>query len=93
MAPALFQETIAENYISAKVKEAQDLSWKKWSLRFNEFIACVENLFYPDLIIVGGGVSKKPEKFLDRLSTNTEIKIAQYGNNAGIIGAGLFAAK
>ena len=87
----LMKNDIAENYISARVKEEQNLNWKKWAVRFNEFIESVGNLLYPDLVIIGGGISKKPEKFIDRLSSGTKIEIAKFKNNAGIIGAAIFA--
>ena len=87
----IINDDIAENYISAKVKEEFDLSWKCWAMRFNKYIAVVENLFYPDLIIIGGGISKKPDKFITRISASADIKIAEFKNNAGIIGAALFA--
>jgi polyphosphate glucokinase len=87
----IFKESIAENYISAKVKEEQDIKWKFWVLRFNEYLAYIEKLFYPDLIIIGGGICKKQEKFFDKIVSDAEIKIAEFKNEAGIIGAAIFA--
>lgn len=83
----------AERRASDHVREEKNLSWKKWSARVSEFIGELERLFSPDLFIIGGGVSKKADKFLPLLETRTEIVIvpAQMRNDAGIIGAALYA--
>ena len=71
------------------MREAQDLSWKEWAERLDEYLHMVESLFSPDLFIVGGGISKKADKFLPRLTISTEIVPAQLLNEAGIVGAAL----
>ncbi|WP_110588976.1 polyphosphate--glucose phosphotransferase [Microbacterium suaedae] len=76
-----------ERWASASARERDDISWKEWSERLQEFYAHVEFLFSPDLIIVGGGVSKNPDKFLPRIETRAPIVTAEHRNNAGIIGA------
>ncbi|WP_156759741.1 polyphosphate--glucose phosphotransferase [Microbacterium karelineae] len=76
-----------ELWASASARERDDISWKDWSKRLQEFYDHVEFLFSPDLIIVGGGVSKNPEKFLPRIETRAPIVTAEHRNNAGIIGA------
>ena len=81
----------AEHRASDKVRQEQDLSWKKWSKRLNEYLQYIEFLFSPDLIILGGGVSKKHEKFLHLLETRADVVPAQLLNEAGIIGAALAA--
>lgn len=83
----------AEKRASEKVREDKDLSWKKWSESLNEFLEQMERLFSPDLFIVGGGISKKSEKFFPYLATKTEVVIvpAQMRNDAGIIGAAYLA--
>ncbi len=53
----------AEHRAASRIREEQDLSWKKWAKRINEFLAHIEVLFSPDLLILGGGVSKKHAKF------------------------------
>jgi polyphosphate glucokinase len=83
----------AEKYMAASVRENEELSWKKWSKRLQKYFSLVEFLFSPDLIIVGGGVSKQHEKFLPRLSLNTPIVPAQLRNEAGIIGAAALAGR
>lgn len=77
----------AETRASSKAREDEDLSWQKWAERLQRYYRHVEDLFWPDLIIVGGGVSKKADKFLPLLDLRTEIVPAQLRNDAGIIGA------
>ena len=82
---------IAERYASDAARKKYELSWKKWGGRFNEYLQEVETLFSPDLIILGGGASKKHEKFFEYLDTNARVVPAQLRNEAGIVGAALFA--
>ncbi|WP_109473624.1 polyphosphate--glucose phosphotransferase [Ornithinimicrobium cavernae] len=77
----------AEHRAAASVREDEDLSWEEWAERLQRFYRHVEDLFWPDLIIVGGGVSKKADKFLPLLDLRTEIVPATLRNDAGIIGA------
>jgi len=81
----------AEHRASAKVREDKELSWKDWAVRVQEYLDRVEMLFSPDLVIVGGGVSKNPDKFLPHLSLRAHIVAAEMANSAGIIGAALAA--
>ena len=76
-----------ERYASASARERGDIPWDEWSARLQKFYAHVEFLFSPDLIIVGGGVSKNPEKFLPGIATRAPIVTAVHRNNSGIIGA------
>jgi polyphosphate glucokinase len=80
---------IAEHFVSDAVRKQENLSWKKWSKRFGEYLKEIERLFWPDLIIIGGGVSKKHDKFFHYFKTRAKIVPAQLLNNAGIIGAAL----
>jgi polyphosphate glucokinase len=77
----------AERLAAESVRESEDLSWKDWAGRLNDYFAMLERLFSPDLFIIGGGVSKKSEKFLPFLETTAEIIPAQMLNEAGIVGA------
>jgi polyphosphate glucokinase len=79
----------AELYASERARKVEDLSWKAWARRVEEYLVMVENLFWPDLIIVGGGVSRKSEKFLPRIETRSEVVPAEMFNAAGIAGAAL----
>ncbi len=81
----------AEHRASAKVKTDKDLSWSEWAERVNEFLAHLEFLFSPDLFIIGGGVSRKYDKFIPLLKTRAEIVPAELFNDAGIVGAAMAA--
>lgn len=81
----------AERWAADSARGRDDLSWKQWSKRLQRYFRLVEQLIWPDLIIVGGGVSKKSEKFLPLIDLHTPIVPAQMHNDAGIVGAALFA--
>ena len=81
----------AEHRAADRVRTEKELSWEKWAERVNEFLGRMELLFSPDLFIIGGGVSKKHDKFLPLLQTRAEIIPAQLLNEAGIIGAAIAA--
>jgi polyphosphate glucokinase len=83
----------AEHRASARIRTEEDLNWDKWAIRLNEFLARMEALFWPDLFILGGGVSKKYDKFIPLLETRAKIVPAQWRNQAGIIGAALAAQR
>lgn len=80
---------IAEDYASDRTRRAEDLSWEQWAGRFQEYLELVEFLFAPDMIIIGGGVSRphKVDEYLEHLDTNAELVIAHLENEAGLIGA------
>ena len=84
---------IAEQYTSAAVRKNEDLSWKDWSKRLNKFFVQVERLFSPEQIIIGGGVSRKHDKFFPYLNLQAEVLPAELRNQAGIIGAACRAAE
>lgn len=77
----------AETRAANSARENEDLSWGKWAKRLQRYFSHVENLLWPDLIIVGGGVSKKAQKYLPKLDLRTQIIPAVLQNDAGIIGA------
>jgi len=81
----------AEHYASDAVRKTQDLSWKRWGERFNSYLIMMEELFWPDLIILGGGASKKFDKFKDQITVEAPVKAAAFLNQAGIVGAALYA--
>ena len=80
-----------EKWAAESVREHDDLSWKKWAARLQEFLEQVQRALWPELIIIGGGVSKKADKFLPRIELDTEVVPAKLMNEAGIVGAALFA--
>ena len=79
----------AEEYASDAVRQEQDLNWKDWAKRFNEFLLELERLFWPEVIILGGGVSKRSKDFVKHININTKLVMAKQKNEAGIIGAAL----
>ena len=84
----------AEKRASSKAREDEDLTWEHWARRVQKYLAHVEMLFSPELFIIGGGVSRKSEKFLPHIEgIKAEIVPAQLQNNAGIVGAAMRAAK
>jgi polyphosphate glucokinase len=82
---------IAEQYAADSARKRKGLSWKTWGLRFNKYLKHIELILAPDLIILGGGGSKKFEKFENYLTIETEVVPAILLNNAGIIGAAVHA--
>ena len=90
---ALKEHKDAEKWAANSVRKAEDLSWKKWGKRVNVYLRKLEALFSPDLIIIGGGVSKKSEKFFEFLELDTPFVAAELRNEAGIVGAALVASR
>ena len=82
---------MAESRASAKARERDQLSWAEYAERLQRFFSHVERIFSPDLFIVGGGISKRPDDYLPLLRLDTPIIPAQLQNNAGIVGAALAA--
>ncbi|MEV4174197.1 polyphosphate--glucose phosphotransferase [Nonomuraea sp. NPDC049709] len=82
----------AEHRASARVRDEHGLSWEKWAERVEEYLRHVEMLFSPSLILIGGGASKKAEKFLPYVHLDTPVEPAALQNEAGIIGAAHAAA-
>lgn len=82
----------AEKRASAGVREREDLSWTEWAHRLQRYFRALENYLWPELFVVGGGVSRKADKFLDHIELRTPIVAAELRNEAGIVGAALHAA-
>ena len=81
----------AEDRASDRIRQEKGYGWRKWGEKLSEYFQYVEFLFTPDLFIIGGGVSKKYEKYFPYIECNTEIVPAQLRNDAGIIGAAMAA--
>ena len=79
----------AELHSSDRIRDEQDLSWPDWAVRVQDYIAHVERLLSPDLIVLGGGVSKKADRFLPYVKVGTPVVPAVLQNNAGIVGAAM----
>lgn len=82
----------AEHRASAAAREENDLSWEHWAHRVSRYIRALERVLWPDLIIVGGGVSRKADKWLPYLDVRTEVVAARLRNDAGIVGVARTAA-
>ncbi|HLO13242.1 MAG TPA: ROK family protein, partial [Anaerolineales bacterium] len=80
----------AEYRASDAARQREDLSWKKYAKRLNSYLMAMEKLFWPDLFIIGGGISKVHEKFIPLLTVQAKVVPAQLQNGAGIVGAALF---
>ena len=85
------QKKDAEYFAADRVREESDLTWEEWGDRLNIYFQHIEFLFSPNLIIIGGGVSKKHQKFLKYINLRADIVPAQLRNEAGIIGAAMAA--
>jgi polyphosphate glucokinase len=81
----------AEDWAAESVRESEELSWKQYAHRLRKYLELVEKLLWPQLIIIGGGVSKKADKFLPRIELRTQVVPAELRNEAGIVGAGVLA--
>jgi len=83
----------AEKRAASSIKDSEGLSYAEWAERLTVYYRTLEKLFSPDLIVVGGGVSKDADKFLHLIDVDTEIVAATLRNRAGIVGAALYAAE
>jgi polyphosphate glucokinase len=81
----------AEDWAAESVRERDDLSWKEYAGRLDDYLNLLQRLLWPELIIIGGGGSKKADKFLSLLDVGTEVVPARMQNEAGIIGAAMLA--
>ncbi len=82
----------AETRASERAKELHDLSWGKWAGRVNDYLAHVEALVWPSLFVIGGGISRKSDRFIPLLSNvRARIVPAAMHNDAGIVGAAMTA--
>ena len=81
----------AEDWASDSVRENEELSWKKYAERLQKYLELVERILWPQLFIIGGGVSKKADQFLPHVELRTPVVPAKLLNDAGIVGAAMFA--
>lgn len=82
----------AESYFSAKARKRESLEWDEWGDRANRYLLHVDAVFNPGLIVLGGGLTKHWELFSGRLDPKLPVVPAEMGNDAGLVGAALFAA-
>lgn len=83
----------AELQASDAARKREKLSWKRWAKRFDQYLCTLERLFWPDLFILGGGVSKQFDQFGPYLSVQAQVTPASMLNEAGIVGAALAVAQ
>jgi len=83
----------AERRSSSAARVRRGLSWKAWAQDLDEHLQHIEDLMWPSLFILGGGVSKNGDKFIPRLTCRTPVVAATLRNDAGIIGAAIVAAE
>jgi polyphosphate glucokinase len=79
----------AETRAADSARKREDLDWETWAGRASQYLSVLERLIWPELFVLGGGVSKKAEHWVPLLKTRTPIELAQLRNNAGIVGAAL----
>lgn len=78
-----------EYYAADSARKRDKLDYAQWGKRFNKFLKMIERVFSPDLIIIGGGASKKMELFQQYITIDVPVIPAKFQNNAGILGAAL----
>jgi polyphosphate glucokinase len=83
----------AESRAANSARERDSLSMKHWAKRLTRYYQVLEGLFSPDLIVVGGGISKQSDEFLPLVEIETEIVPATLLNRAGVVGAALYATE
>jgi polyphosphate glucokinase len=83
----------AEWYVSSSARKRRDLSWEDWGRELSDYIQSLERVLWPELIIIGGGVSAKNEKFFRYLKVRARLVPAKFLNEAGIVGAALAARR
>lgn len=81
----------AEDFFSAKVRKRDDLSWEEWGDRVNRYLTHVNQVFSPDLMVFGGGLTRHWDHFADRFAPALPVVPAALRNNAGLVGAALIA--
>jgi polyphosphate glucokinase len=84
---------VAEHRAAESARERDGLSWQEWAERLSAYLRHVDRLLWPDLVLLGGGVSRKADKWLHLLDVRPEVRPAELRNDAGVIGAALLAAK
>ena len=82
----------AEHRAASSVKERKEWSWERWTQEVSKVMVAIEDAIWPDLIIVGGGISRKADKWVPLLENRTPVVAAELQNTAGIVGAAMSAA-
>jgi len=85
------EQHLADTWVSDAARTKENLSWKHWASRFERYLQRLQDIIWPELVVVGGGIVKFADKFLDRIDVDCEVRIAALGNLAGIVGAAIVA--
>lgn len=86
-----YKESVYEHYVSNSARKKDGLSWEDWAPGFAGYLRHLEKLFSPDLFVIGGGASSRFDRFGKYLEVDTPVIPAEFENNAGIMGAAMFA--
>ena len=89
----LFEGKDAEKIVASSVRKKNNLSWSVWGRKLGAYIRVLEDALWPELIVIGGGVSAKHEKYFKYLKTRARVVTAELLNEAGIVGAALWAVQ
>lgn len=81
-----------EHRASARIRTERRMSWSEWCVPVNEYLDAINRLFWPELIVIGGGVSEHWSQFGQLLRSRAELRVAHFGAAAGAVGAALAAA-
>jgi polyphosphate glucokinase len=84
---------LADTWVSDATRVAEAVSWKRWTHRLQRYLEQLHEIVWPELIVIGGGIVKHADRFLDRVDPGCEVRIAELGNLAGIVGAALAAGE
>jgi polyphosphate glucokinase len=85
------EQHLADTWVSDAARMKENLSWKHWSSRLERYLQRLEEIIWPELVVIGGGIVKFADKFFDRIDVDFEVRIAALGNLAGIVGAAVAA--
>jgi polyphosphate glucokinase len=84
---------IIELYTADSARKRENLKLQEWAKRFDALLAYIKLVYSPNLVVLGGGISKRYDGFKDYLMADVNVKVAEFKNNAGIIGAAMYARR
>jgi polyphosphate glucokinase len=82
----------AELRASARVRREEKLDWPAWAERVNAYLDALDRLFWPEMVVIGGGVSEHYDQFGPLLHSRAQLRVAHFGPAAGVVGAAFAAA-
>ena len=91
MGHLLYKKSVFEHYASNSARKRKDLTWKEWTTELSVYLDHIDLLFSPNLILLGGGISKRYDEWSKFLNTKANVDAAGLKNDAGIIGAAMLA--